>query len=469
MNANSTPPIEINLKDTQAEVFPLTSEKVNFRIPSNQVVDADKAKAEAGKIREFIEQRNNKPLYVIDSKTGLDYLVEVNAEGKEVSRLPISHQLFTDGLAGRLNNVPDYNNSWNRLEWIRTENIDGENYGIFKQIPSHKSWLSTRYNQIFNDLKLTPGNAHDEAIGKKIIKLSAKKGRKNPVDADTSKINAVGYTDNSGTFGSYDLITTQSGLPKDFATKEDSKEGGTLAGHILIQKDDEIYIPLSAIPLEDRILMQTPVNPAIEKPDTAKPDTSNAIVVGNKVLYIDAGMVNIVDLNKWGAYVGAGVEANNWALGAKGLIPVTRDYKSDSLWSSTYGYTSNEVHQKIKRSQLGIEGLFGGKNFKIGLGVDYNKQTSELGGTFHEELTDMNGNTVVNNDGDLPTQDSTKEWVTYGPRIDINAGNVGITGGINYSNKPGHNPEYFAGLRLFLGQRDKHKDTYKPKLKSSSK
>jgi hypothetical protein len=282
-------------------------------------------------------------------------------------------------------------------------------------------------------------------------------------DLDKSKIVIKGHRDAIGNFGVFDVLYTGE-APEHIVTKKGS--AATTAGHILIQEKVPIWIKQNQIPLE-KILYQTPVNPAIEKPDTVKPDTSNAVVVGNKVLYIEGGMANIVDLNKWGAYVGAGIEANNWAFGAKGLIPVTKDYRSDSLWSGPFGCTSNEVHQKIKRSQLGIEGLFGGKNFKIGLGVDYNKQTSELGGTYHEELTDMNGNKVVNENGDLPTQTSTKEWTTCGPRIDINAGNVGITAGVNYSKD--HNPEYFAGLRLFLGKRDKHKDPYKSKLKSSSK
>jgi len=450
----------LSIKPDSADCYKITPNKVEFRIPVGLIADTAKAQAEARKIKEFIEQRSNKLLYVIDYKTGLDYLVC----GKD--SIPISYQLFTDALTRRIENIPDYIKSWDRLKLEAIEKINGEDYLRFKQEPSHGSWLSTRWDQIFNHLKFKPGDEQDEEIMKDIIVFNVKK--QYGFDLDRSKIIIKGHRDAMGNWGVFDVLYTGN-APEHIVKRRGSKT--TAPGHILIQKNVPIWLRQSDIPLEIilyQILYQTPVNPVIEKPDTAKPDTNKAVVVGDKVLYVEGGVTKVVDLDRFGPYFGIGVEGTNASLGLYAMLVMINN-KSDSLWPGPFGLTSESDFEKIMREKFGIDFLVGGEKMKIGLGVAYIVNLKEILGTYLQEITDMNGNIIVINNGNLPVQKLKEEYVSAGLRGEISGNRIGVIFGVDYPfplNKGyrSKSAEYFGALRFFLEQRDKHKDTHKKKL-----
>ncbi len=468
MNIDAGKPVDINLKDVKpdsAYYYEVNPDKVSFRIPGNLIDNPQKASDEAKKLSEWINARNGQRILVRDNPTGLDYVVC----GKD--SFPISYQLFTDALTGRIENIPDYIKSWDRLNLKGMEKINGEDYLRFEQEPSHGSWKSTRWDQIFNHLKFTPGNKQDEEAMKDIIAFNVKK--QYGFDLDKNKIIIKGHKDAIGSWGVFDVLY-MGDAPGHVVRRTGSKT--TAPGHILIQEKAPIWLRQSDIPLE-RILYQTPIVPDTTRPaieDTSKKsemDTSKVFAIGNNVVYFEGGIAKVVDLNRFGPYFGIGVEGKNASIGLYGLLAM-RNNNSDSLWQGPFGYTSNSVHEKIRRAQLGIEGLLGGKNMKIGLGVAYNVENTETGGTYHEEVEDMNGNVVVRNNGDLPVKKDKTEFVSAGPRVEFSGNRIGVIVGANYQlnkREESKSAEYFAGLRLFLGQRDKHKDPYKSKLTGSTR
>ncbi len=231
----------------------LPEKNIPILFSPEEVPDTAAARKNLEGILRFARGRRG-DLVVVDGDR--DSLVNV-VDGKIKGTYAINNQVTTDVLSG-MKYIPSKNNSWDRLVQVGFETFQGassseeKTYVRLKQVPQDKeSWMSTRYNQLFNYLKLKRGIARDEQTMKEIVAFNVAKQYN--IKLDLSKITIRGRQDN-GNLGVWD-VTYESNkdldgrvIPHTVITRRDGQESDTKKGHILIQKDKEIYLPLDVIP-----------------------------------------------------------------------------------------------------------------------------------------------------------------------------------------------------------------------------
>lgn len=243
--------------DKWYNVSNVPAENLKFKLSPLEFKNVDDAKQNLDDIIKWLGTRKNKDILLSDGID--DYLVEVDNTKHPIAYQRIGFQSFTNALSG-LRNIPNKANSWDRLEIAGFENINGVDYVKLFQNPKDKtSWLSTRWNQIFNYLKLMPGIAEDEAKIREIIKFNVKK--EYGIDLDASKMEIISRIDqNNNQLSICDIIYHRSGeydekIPRHVVAKQDARNYEFKKGHILIQQEQEgdkekkeIWLPMSVIP-----------------------------------------------------------------------------------------------------------------------------------------------------------------------------------------------------------------------------
>jgi len=232
----------------------IPAENLKFKLSPLEFSNVKDAGNNLYEIVDWLKERENKDIYLIDNidnKTD-DYLIETDENNNVISRLPIRYQSFTNAISG-IRHIPNKANSWDRLEITDFEKINDIDYVKLFQNPGDKtSWLSTRWDQIFNYLKLMPGIPADEAIMKDIIKLNV--NREYNVDLDTAKMIVIPRIDpKNGQLSIEDIIYTSNETSKGkisgyVVARRDAPHYEFKKGHILIQQDRFVELPLSVIP-----------------------------------------------------------------------------------------------------------------------------------------------------------------------------------------------------------------------------
>jgi hypothetical protein len=345
--------------------------------------------------------------------------------------------------------IPDKNNTWDRLEFIKYDTIDGERCVVLKQNEKDKKgFMYTRYDQIFNYLNLDPAILMQEKEIKRIIRMNAKYQDNTVLNDDEIKI--IPRTDKSGA-GLYDIIITDTEkYPRRFSTKKDSKYAEAKKGHKLIQLDQLVVLPEKDLKKRFRLEFNrteradTTYSKMQALPEAETPNPRQGFTLG-----IGAGYSANFDKVIPEAFIGydgipLGFTEMDINAGVGYMIPFSTRGK-DSLWTGPFGFTRQKFDDEYNHANVFLDISFGG-DFKLGGRIDYNMDKTKTESSVDELLRDFKGNIRKTRTGEIqPSKFYNNEYFSGGPTANLYLGKgVKITGSGSYAH--GQKPYHAIGI-----------------------